>query len=135
MSVSTMTDESTEATTSWEAVLAAVEADVRRTESLLGARGEWSAPVAGAPAEAMLPTPARPHVEVSWAELPSFEQMPPVPPELADRIRALRADIVSLQAEITAEMAAWRESCAHRQREAARPTATSGAAFYVDRRL
>ena len=49
MSVSTMTDESTaEATTSWEAVLAAVEADVRRTESLLGrgpsGRPRWPAP-------------------------------------------------------------------------------------------
>lgn len=132
-----MTDESTaEATASWEAVLAAVEADVRRTESLLSSRAQWTPPpVAGAPAEAMLPAAARPHTEVSWAELPSFEQMPPVPPELAERIRALRADIVALQAEITAEMAAWRDSCARRHREPAVATPTSGAAFYVDRRL
>ena len=76
---------------SWEAVLAAVEADLHRTEQLLGPSVVAHVP-ALAPAELMLPA--------DGPELPAFEHMPPVPPELADRIKELRARIIELQADL-----------------------------------
>jgi hypothetical protein len=103
---------------SWTAVLADVEADIRRTEQLLAAP---AAPLQslGAPAE------------VTWAELPAFQSMPAVPAELAERIHQLRAQIVALQAEIKAEMAQWRASCAAR-RPGPLPSTAPGS-FFMDR--
>lgn len=115
---------------SWAAVLADVEADLRRTERLL-ATGSEPAPAVGAPAEAMLPGPFRQYVDASWAELPPFEEMPPVPAELTERIHLLRAQIVALQAEIKVEMAQWRASCAGR-RAGTGQTATAES-VYMDR--
>jgi hypothetical protein len=117
---------------SWQSVLAAVEADLQRTQTLLASARPNVA--IGAPAETMLPSP-HPTGEAHWAELPAFEDMPPVPPELAERIRTLRVSIVALQAEIAAEMAAWRASYAARPREQAGPNAAARPALFVDRRL
>jgi hypothetical protein len=126
-------DQSLAAGESWAAVLADVEADVRRAEQLLAtpAAAGAGAATAGAPAEAMLPGTFRQMSEASWAELPAFDDMPPVPAELTQRIHLLRAEIVALQAEIKTEMAQWRASCASR-----RPTPTHSAkteSFFMDR--
>jgi hypothetical protein len=124
---------------SWAAVLAAVELDVRRTQALLAATpAEPPTRCAGAPAEAMLPSTGSPaairqYSDAAWAELPAFQDMPPVPEALSERIRALRADILALQVQLTAELAQWRATqTARRPRELA--PAASGAAFFVDRR-
>ena len=100
----------------WEEVLAQVEEDVRRTEALLAEAGEdrsptraalgtaWAVRSGGpviAPAETMLPAHADP-------ALPRAAEMPPVPPELLDRIVTLRTRIDALRCELEAEMAAWR---------------------------
>ena len=58
--------------------------------------------------------------------------MPPVPPELAERIHGLRAQIVALQAEIKAEMTPWRAECASR-RDARDRRAVPPEPYYVDR--
>jgi hypothetical protein len=87
---------------SWEAVLAAVEADVNRTEQLLGPTVTQPAP-ALAPAELMLPVAEDP-------VLPPFAQMPPVPPELVERITELRARIVELRADLERCLAAARRT-------------------------
>jgi hypothetical protein len=126
-------DQSLAAGASWAAVLAAVEADVRRAEQLLATPAEANAATAsaGAPAEAMLPGTFRQFTEAAWTELPAFEDMPPVPAELTQRIHLLRAEIVALQAEIKTEMAQWRASCATR-----RPNPTQAAtaeSFFMDR--
>lgn len=88
---------------SWDEVLAAVEADVRRTEELLAQeRAETAAPPTGylAPAQWQLPT--------TGPELPPLDQMPAIPAELRDRIRELRVRIVALQVELTHELAELR---------------------------
>ena len=84
---------------SWEAVLAAVEADLHRTEQLLGPSVVACTP-ALTPAELMLP--------VDGPALPPLEQMPPVPAELVGRIKELRARIVELQADLGRCLAAAR---------------------------
>ena len=60
----------------------------------------------------MLPATFRQYAEATWATLPELEDMPPVPPELSERIHGLRAQIVALQAEIKSEMTQWRAECA-----------------------
>jgi len=116
-------------TDSWEAVLAAVEADVRRTESLLATKppavAAASAP-ALAPAELMLPATEEP-------VLPPLAQMPPVPPELVERITELRSRIVELTADLERCLAAARR----RDALASRPLHVAPAVerpHFVDRR-
>jgi hypothetical protein len=84
----------------WDEVLAAVEADVARTEELL--TQEPAAPVDPvlAPAQWRLP--------VTGPELPPLEQMPAVPEELRERIRELRVRIVALQVQLATELRAAR---------------------------
>lgn len=84
---------------SWEAVLAAVEADLHRTQQLLGPAEVTTTP-ALAPAELMLPA--------DGPVLPPLEHMPPVPPELVERITELRARIVELQGDLSRCLAAAR---------------------------
>jgi len=84
---------------SWDAVLAAVEADLHRTEQLLGP-SVIACPPALAPAELMLPA--------DGPVLPPLEHMPAVPPELVGRIKELRARIVELQADLERCLAAAR---------------------------
>jgi hypothetical protein len=105
----------------WADILAAVEADLARTQELMAtsARSAQSTPsldsTSGVPAQEMLPALFRQHSEASWATLPAVDDMPPVPPELGERIHDLRAQIVALQAEIKAEMTQWRVECATRR--------------------
>lgn len=109
---------------SWEAVLAAVEADLHRTEQLLGPSAVACTP-ALAPAELMLPA--------DGPVLPPFEQMPPVPPELIGRIKELRAHIVELQADLERCLAAARRP----DHQLPRPLITAPAEespHFVDRR-
>ena len=81
---------------SWEAVLAAVEADVRRTEELV--RPAAPSPASSlAPAEIMLPVA---DVLTEPPPLPPLDRMPPVPLELVERITALRGRIEELRGEL-----------------------------------
>jgi hypothetical protein len=93
----------------WERVLAAVEADARRTEALLATAGadvEVPAPQPDAvPANWQLPT-------VDTSQLPPLSQMPPVPKELRDRILALRSRIIGLQGELAQALREWRPPAA-----------------------
>jgi hypothetical protein len=85
---------------SWEAVLAAVEADLDRTEQLL-APSPAPATAALTPAEVMLPVGDEPF-------LPPLDRMPPVPRELAGRITELSNRIAVLSAELERCLAAAR---------------------------
>jgi hypothetical protein len=90
----------------WERVLAAVEADARRAEALLHAPPEPIAPVqpdplTGVPADWLLPTPS--------GDLPAVSEMPPIPPELRERIETLRDQIGELQAELTTALRELRQ--------------------------
>ena len=118
---------------SWSAVLAAVEADMLRASELMATSAETAASreSASAPAQTMLPATFRQYAEGTWAVLPDFDQMPPIPPELLERIHQLRVQIVAIQAEMTAEMARWRASCAT-SRTTPQPAPTSEP-LYVDR--
>ena len=121
---------------SWSAVLAAVEADMLRATELMATSAEAAASrdAMAAPAQTMLPAlPAtfRQYAEATWAVLPDFDQMPPIPPELLERIHRLRVQIVTIQAEMAAEMARWRASCAT-NRTTSLPVPTSEP-LYVDR--
>ena len=95
----TTSSSTTPAPDSWEAVLAAVEADLHRTEQLLGP-SVIPGPPALTPAELMLPA--------DGPLLPPLEHMPAVPPELVGRIKELRARIVELQADLERCLAAAR---------------------------
>jgi hypothetical protein len=114
-------------------VLAAVEADARRTEAALlsptGAAAEQDearVPTEGVPADWQLPGPP---------ELPPLETMPPVPPELSERILDLRSQIMSLQGELATAM---QEVSTEMQRTSV-PTISVGAPVetpaLIDRRL
>jgi hypothetical protein len=121
------------ASNSWSAVLAAVESDMRRTEQML-ATPTHQPPAADAglaPAQATLPSPFRQYAAVAWAELPAPDDMPPVPPEMVERIHVLRVQIVALQAEIKSEMALWRASSAANRPST--PPALNSEPFFVDR--
>ncbi len=98
----------TEPMPTWEQVLAEVEADLaERSEHLRvqAARAEESTDRSGRrsvdywltapPAALMMPGPA----------LPELAAMPPVPPELAERIDALRNEVSRLQDELRKELA------------------------------
>lgn len=114
----------------WERVLAAVEADARRAEALLqpGATVEPEpAPAAeafGVPGNWLLPS-------LAPSALPRLEEMPPVPPELRERIEALRDQIEGLQAELATTLSEWRQP----QRMVLAGAAPSEPPVYVDRRL
>jgi hypothetical protein len=117
----------------WSDVLAGVEADMIRTAQLMATSAESVQPrdVAGAPAQAMLPTTFRQYAEATWTTLPELDEMPPVPPELSERIHTLRAQIVALQAEIKAEMTHWQAECTTRRLPSS--VSTPAESFYVDR--
>lgn len=89
----------------WEEVLAAVEADVRRTEELLAD----DARAAAEPAVSYL-APAQWQLPMHGPELPPLEQMPAIPAELRERIRELRLRIVALQIELSTELAELRSA-------------------------
>jgi hypothetical protein len=101
----------------WSDVLAGIEADMLRTAQLMATSAEPVHPtdVAGAPAQAMLPATFRQYAEATWTTLPDFDDMPPVPLELSERIHGLRAQIVALQAEIKSEMTQWQTECTTRR--------------------
>jgi hypothetical protein len=106
-------------------VLAAVEADLHRTEQLLAPSLVTSAH-ALTPAELMLPAGEDP-------VLPPLDQMPPVPPELADRITELSNRIAVLSADLERCLAAARRW----DRSTARPLLATPAEeqpHFIDRR-
>lgn len=86
----------------WAEVLAAVEADIERTEELL-ARDSAAVGVVDPPARYV--APAQWQLPPQGPELPPLEQMPDVPAELSGRIHDLRLRIVALQIELSREMA------------------------------
>jgi hypothetical protein len=84
---------------SWDEVLAAVEADVERSEQMLTAIGAAPGGLAMgqlSPAELMLPA--------AGPMLPNPAVMPRVPNELAERIHALRDRIAELSREMSATL-------------------------------
>jgi hypothetical protein len=108
-------------------VLAAVEADVRQTESLLNSPVVSGVASTLAPADLMLPA-------VEAPPLPPLDRMPPVPAELIDRITELRTRIGELQADLERCLAATRRP----ERIGARPLlVTPGVEQprFVDRRV
>jgi hypothetical protein len=115
----------------WERVLAAVEADARRAEALVHAPPEEflessdqleEAGVRGLPADWLLPTATA---------LPPLEAMPPVPPELSERILDLRSQILRLQDELATAM---RDIASNHPRRPAAVVPVEVPA-YIDRRL
>jgi hypothetical protein len=92
-------DTLTTALPSWDEVLAAVEADVERSEQLMSTISETPGGVAFgqlSPAELMLPA--------AGPALPDPTVMPRVPSELAGRIHALRDRIAELGREMAATL-------------------------------
>jgi hypothetical protein len=122
----------------WDDVLAQVEADVRSTESLLTATSAATDQVVTrelAPAELMLPSTVVTGFGPTGPDLPPLSAMPPVPPELLDRIAELRARIAALRVEIKAEMVQLQMMNARidtKQRSSAKNEATPR---FVDRAL
>lgn len=143
----------------WERVLAAIETDARRAEALLrdelpepdadpdepdgsaetfGIPGNWLLPAAADPSgqhalRAEHTGSARPLAFTTHApepQLPALDQMPPVPPELRERIDMLRAQIARLQDELASAMSEWQAP----QRSMPIPT-PERPPVYVDRRL
>lgn len=122
----------------WERVLAAVEADARRTEALLSAGVTVAEPVADAEDAAERPTgPAG--VPVEWmlptgggGDLPPLDEMPPVPAELQERIESLRDRIDALQAELAEAMRELRQP---RPRVLTAAGDTAQTPHFVDRHL
>jgi hypothetical protein len=121
----------------WERVLAAIEAETRRAETLLATpveefptnddRDDSSDSAAtpssrGLPADWMLPTSTA---------LPPLEAMPPVPAELSERILALRAEIIRLRDEMAEALRLLPQS---QPRSMALATAIETPS-YLDRRL
>jgi hypothetical protein len=109
---------------SWETVLAAVEADLHRTERLLGPSVVSCTPGL-APAELMLPA--------DGPVLPPLELMPPVPADLIGHIKELQVRIGELQADLERCLAAARRP----DHSPARPllaAPTVEHAHFVDRR-
>ncbi|SHG26753.1 hypothetical protein SAMN05443575_1868 [Jatrophihabitans endophyticus] len=96
------TDRDAVVTQTWEQVLATVEADVHRTEALL------HEPLHVSDAVLAYLAPAATQLPVVEPMVPPLSAMPPVPPELAERIRDLRARVVALQSQLREEMAALR---------------------------
>lgn len=121
----------------WERVLAAVAAEAKRADALLHgpAADVTPAPVspAGLPTEWMLPTAANSPV------LPPLSEMPPVPPEMRERIEELRDHIEELQAELAAAMSELRRAGANGDGYVVRrPVVVAMPAeqpVYVDRRV
>jgi hypothetical protein len=115
----------------WERVLAAVEADARRAEALMQTPAEEfvesgdvldAATVPGLPADWLLPTATT---------LPPLDTMPPVPPELSERILTLRSQIMRLQTELSSAM---RDVARNLPRRPAAAVPVEVPA-YIDRRL
>lgn len=114
----------------WERVLAAVEADARRTEALLqtppeefAARSDEldAASLPGLPADWLLPM---------ISNLPPLETMPPVPEELSDRILELRAQIIDLQDQLATALRDIPRAPARKM-----VAASAEVPAYIDRRL
>ena len=121
----------------WERVLAAVAAEAKRAEALLPGPPRETAAVAdgvtGLPTEWMLPTN-----HAGAAILPPLSEMPPVPPELRERIESLRDHIETLQAELAAAMAESRRTSGQAARHPQRPVVVALPAeqpVFVDRRV
>ena len=121
----------------WERVLAAVAAEAKRADALLHGPAADVTPApdgpAGLPTEWMLPTAA------NSAVLPPLSEMPPVPPEMRERIEELRDHIEELQAELAAAMSELRRAGANGDGHVVRrPVVVSMPAeqpVYVDRRV
>lgn len=77
---------------SWEAVLAEVEADLERSARLAAERPDTPLRLTAAD---LLPPPT----------LPDLATMPDIPPELRNRVRALRDRADALRRELAATMA------------------------------
>lgn len=78
---------------SWEDVLAAVEADVVRSEALVASAADVDAPLDLAGTAALV--------------LPPLAAMPPVPEHLRERVGRLRDRIRDLEAELAATLREW----------------------------
>lgn len=108
---------------SWDRVLAAIEADAAKAAALLmsddasvQAGIEYDDVPAARPPGDDAPT----DVPATWrlpgdpsqadAGLPASSDMPPIPPELRDRIIALRTRITQLQSDLSDAMAEARQS-------------------------
>ncbi len=130
----------------WERVLAAVEADARRAEALLRIPAHEALPAdlvaelaaepvpeppLAVPANWVLPgeVPVVPAPTAALTELPPLAQMPPVPPELRERIEALQAQITELQRQLVSALEEWQP-----QRVVV-TTAPQAQPVYVDRRV
>lgn len=126
-------------TRSWAEVLADVEADVRRTESLLAPAPPAAAGVGAPPSGADLVPALAVVAHVSAApvpELPPLAEMPPVPPELLDRLTALRTRIDDLCDALRAELGRARSAPRPPLRVHAHPAGPARVApRLVDRRL
>ena len=126
----------------WERVLAAVEADARRAEALLRIPADEPLPAdlvenaavelppsLAVPADWVLPGEVPPAPAAALPTLPPLSQMPPVPPQLRDRIEALRAQIADLQQQLARALEEWQpQPLVIVAAPQARPV-------YVDRRL
>jgi hypothetical protein len=122
----------------WERVLAAVAAEAKRAEAMLHGPTVEAGPVhdglVGVPTEWMLPT-----TPAGAAILPPLSEMPPVPPELRERIESLRDHIEELQGELSAALGEWRRAGAQGEwRQPRRPVVLVTPAeqpVFVDRRV
>jgi hypothetical protein len=141
-----MTTTTATETPTWDDVLAQVEDDVARTEALLSAAAVAARPAATsgdevtlAPAETMLPSDVLAPFVATGPDLPAISSMPPIPPELLDRIVALRSRIQALRMEIATELTQLR--AAEQPSRAAHPHVPrhaythGGRPRFVDRQL
>lgn len=106
---------------SWEAVLAALEADLRATERTMRAPVAVSDAVldesAAAPARTSLPRALDPSGALpTMPAMPPAHAMPPISPEVEARIRELRTRIVALQLQLRDELAMLQGSMTMRPR-------------------
>jgi hypothetical protein len=128
----------------WEAVLAEVEEDVRRTQ--LHFEPKPAEPKPAEPVPAPLPAPGGAQVPPAQAMLPSVADgptlpplatMPPVPAELRGRILTVLAHIDALRQDFEEQLSQWLATTApesNRSPRRAAPAASSTPRF-VDRAL
>ncbi len=115
----------------WEQVLAALEEDIRRTERTMRAPVEVSDAVLAAqpaPSQTRLPQP------VPLPSMPPAYAMPPISPEVEERIRELRVRIVALQLQLRDELALLRTSTLVTAPRLA-PLADAGRPQFIDSRV
>jgi len=131
----------------WERVLNAVETDARRAEALLAqvqldSAEEPSEHALAVPADWLLPTtadtgrapegvhPVEAYLSTPASELPDFDDMPPVPTELRERIVGLQRHIRELQMELEQALREWQPAPPQAALRPAPPRPQ-----YVDRQL